>query len=532
MTASLGIDDVLKALDGLDVATREATVKQAEDLIRKEHGSLPAWLPNPGPQLDAYFCEADELFYGGQAGGGKTDLAVGLALTAHTRSLLLRKYRDDAKDMADRLLEVAGTRNGWNGQDLIFRQENCTVRFGGCNSEEEKQRFKGKPFDLYVFDEVSDFAEAAYTFIIGWNRSAKPGQRCRILATGNPPTTPEGLWVLRRWAAWLDPTHPNPAKPGELRWYTTGEDGKEVEVEGRGPHLISGEMVEARSRTFIPAKLSDNPDLAATNYAATLAALPEELRAAYRDGRFDLGLKDKPYQAIPTAWVRAAQARWKPKPPEGIPMCAMGVDASGGGTDPMVIAQRHDGWYAPLIQIEGKDIPIERAGAFCAGLVVSHRRDSAKVIIDLGGGYGSSMYEQLHANHIDPAGYKGANSAFGKTKCGKFTFKNKRSMSIWKFREALDPGQPGGSQIALPPDPELVADLTAPTYKPDAKEIIVESKVDVCKRLGRSTNKGDAVVMAYTDGAKTANVPGGFQNYARNQAPKVVMGHQAARRRR
>ena len=50
-----------------------------------------AWVPNPGPQAQAFLCEADELFYGGEAGGGKTDLGIGLALSAHKRSLLLRR---------------------------------------------------------------------------------------------------------------------------------------------------------------------------------------------------------------------------------------------------------------------------------------------------------------------------------------------------------------------------------------------------------------------------------------------------------
>ena len=53
--------------------------------------SKMVWVPNPGPQTDAYFSDADELFYGGQAGGGKTDLELGLALTAHRRSLVLRR---------------------------------------------------------------------------------------------------------------------------------------------------------------------------------------------------------------------------------------------------------------------------------------------------------------------------------------------------------------------------------------------------------------------------------------------------------
>jgi hypothetical protein len=35
-------------------------------------------------------------------------------------------------------------------------------------------------------------------------------------------------------------------------------------VDGPGPHLLRGEMIRARSRTFLPAALSDNPDLAET----------------------------------------------------------------------------------------------------------------------------------------------------------------------------------------------------------------------------------------------------------------------------
>gem|GEM_PF-3649773 len=73
--------------------------------------------------------------------------------------------------------------------------------------------------------------------------------------------------MVRRWAAWLDPKHPNPAKDGELRWYLSTDSG-EVEVDGPGPHDVNGRMTRATSRTFIRSKLSDNPDLAATDYAA------------------------------------------------------------------------------------------------------------------------------------------------------------------------------------------------------------------------------------------------------------------------
>ena len=105
----------------------------------------------------------------------------------------------------------------------------------------------------------------------------------------------------------------------------------------------------ARSRTFIPGKLEDNPFLSRTNYEATLAALPEEMRAAYKDGKFDESLADHPKQVIKTEWIIAAQERWKasPKTPQGVPMTAMGLDVAQGGPDATTLAWRYDAWYRP-----------------------------------------------------------------------------------------------------------------------------------------------------------------------------------------
>jgi hypothetical protein len=63
---------------------------EAVDLAVKSTATM-AWVPNPGPQAQAFLCEADELFYGGEAGGGKTGLGIGLALTGHKRSLFGRQ---------------------------------------------------------------------------------------------------------------------------------------------------------------------------------------------------------------------------------------------------------------------------------------------------------------------------------------------------------------------------------------------------------------------------------------------------------
>ena len=75
-------------------------------------------------------------------------------------------------------------------------------------------------------------------------------------------------------------------------------------------------------------------------------------------------------------------------------------------------------------------------------------------------------------------------SLHAKTKDGQLSFANRRAETWWRFREALDPDQPDGATIALPPDPEFRADLCTPTWKLTARGILLESKDDIRKRLG------------------------------------------------
>lgn len=516
-----------EVLEKIETLSPEARESLSKEVIEATKGM--EWIPNPGPQTAAYYSEADELFYGGQAGGGKTDLIIGLALNEHKNSLILRRTNKEAEKLPSRIEDILGHDNGLNRSTGTWKTDGKVIDMGGCQLESDKQKRKGIPHDLKAFDEVSDFTESQYTFICAWNRSADPKQRCRVVATGNPPTRAEGYWVIRRWGAWLDPKHPNPAKDGELRWYTMGEEGKEIEVDGPGPHLINGEEVAARSRTFIRAKLSDNPDLAATDYDSVLALLPERERQAYRDGRFDLSMQDEHNQAIPTAWIRMAQERWRDGKKEGVPMCAIGVDISGGGKDPMIMAARYDGWFAPLVEIPAKSFDVKKLSQQAAGHIITERRDKALIVIDLGGGYGSGTYEHLIQNDVAVYGYKGSKAATQRAKDSNIPFQNTRSAAVWRMREALDPSQPGGSTIALPDDPELVADLTGPTYKIENNVIKVESKDKVCERLGRSTDKGDAVMMAWYQGPKDENsalewIDQRMAQKKRGQSPKVITG--------
>lgn len=514
--------------------SHDERVKLAKEVAKHPAGRA-IWKPNPGAQTEAYYSKADEIGFGGEAGPGKTALLVGSSLTQHDRSLILRRTNKEARKLVRDYIDTLGHRDGLNTGDGVWhiKDKRCSAKvidYGGCEHEDDKQKYKGDPHDLIGFDEVVDFTLSQFEFIKQWNRSKNKKQRCRVIATFNPPTRPVGMWVIRYWAPWLDPKHPDPAKYGELRWFTR-IDGEDTEVDGPGPHMVDDEPIMARSRTFIRGHLHENPYL--EGYDSVRAVAPKHLRAAYKKGDFEASLADVPGQLIPSAWARAAQERWTNTPPEGVPMCAMGVDTTGGGDDPMAIAPRYDGWYSDLIEIPGEEMDIDRLGAQAAGIVISHRRDNATIIIDMGGGYGGSLNEILKGNGISAHSYKGAEKSTARTADRKFGFVNKRTEVYWKFREALDPEQPGGSPIALPNDQKLFADLTTPTFEIVPNGIKLESKENVIERLGRSPDHGDAVVIAWTVGDSYLNSHSVWQANKRNFGrPKVVRGYQNRKRRR
>jgi hypothetical protein len=517
------LDDLLARIKGLPEEARAELEKEVMTAT-----SSMIWVPNPGPQTEAFKSLADIVLYGGAGGGGKSDLGLGLAFSSHQRSLVMRRKYSDLSGLTDRAIQINGTRKGFNGSPppKLITVDGRLIEFGAAQYVGDEESWQGRPHDLLYIDEAAHFAKQQILFLLGWVRSTTPGQRTRVVLGSNPPLAEEGLWMFEMFAPWLDPQHSNPAKPGELRWFVTGKDGRDIEVDGPGEHLIDGETVSALSRTFIPAKLADNPYLANTNYKATQDALPPHLREAVRDGNFGAVRKDHELQLIPTAWIEAAMARWTPEPPEGVPMCSIGTDVAQGGEDNTVLAPRYDSWFAELIEAPGTETPF---GKDVAGLVIKNRRDDALVIVDMGGGYGGSTYEHLKANNIPVAMYKGAEKTKARTKNGALKFFNKRAETYYRFYEALDPSQLGGSSIALPNHPKLKSDLCAIRLEDgDITTIKLEPKKDMVKRLGRSTDYGDAVVVAYSGGAKIASH---YHEWKNRGTPRVVMGHTATRRR-
>lgn len=305
------------------------------------------WIPQEGPQELAYFSEADLLLYGGAAGGGKTALAIGLSTTRHRETLFVRREATQLQSVIDEMAQVNGTRDGYNGQEKVFRLKawdgvQRKVLFGSTPNLGDENRYQGRARDLLVVDEAANMLEAQVSFLMGWVRSTVPGQRCRTLLCSNPPTGADGEWLLRWFSPWLDPKHPNPAEPGELRWFAR-IDGVDTEVADGTPFVVDGEEVIPQSRTFIPARVTDNAYLRGTGYVATLQALPEPLRSQMLYGDFTAGREDAEYQVIPTAWVEEAMDRWEPRDFVSDHISSCGLDPSRGGKDDTVVAYREGG---------------------------------------------------------------------------------------------------------------------------------------------------------------------------------------------
>jgi hypothetical protein len=90
---------------------------------------------------------------------------------------------------------------------------------------------------------------------------------------------------------------------------------------------------------------------------------------------------------------------------------------------------------------------------------------------------------------------------------GSYSFRHDRSAAWWNMRERLDPAR--GSTPMLPDDDRLIGELAAPKWTiHNGSVIVVESKDEIRKRLGRSTDCADAVISAYfTSGAVPGSVP-------------------------
>jgi len=437
---------------------------------------------------------ADETFYGGAAGGGKTDLALGLAIECHQKSIIFRREYPQLKDVVDRGDELlAPLQVRYNSQRTRWELPGGRiVELGAVDHRRDLGKYQGRPHDLFVFDEVAHFPLKWVRWLAAWTRSTDENQHTRLLMCGNPPQTAEGEWIIRVFAPWLDPLHPHPAEPGELRWFVVIDD-QDIEVGGPEPVRHHGETIVPKSRTFIPARLDDNPFLRDTEYRTVLQGLPEVQKRQLLDGDFTVRAADDDWQVIPTAWVDAAQERWRKGRRPALALRCSGLDVSRGGDDDTVLARLYHEWFEVDVW-PGRSV---EDGPKAARLALNAMLDDqpAPCFVDVIG-YGASAYDYLnHQSDIDAHAVNVGTASTARDKTGKFGFANLRSEIYWRLREALDPQS--DHELALPPDRRVKADLCAAHYEVQKSGIKVESKDRIKKRLGFSPDYGDAIMLAW-----------------------------------
>lgn len=515
-------------LDGLQALIAGMSPEQQAALRKSAAKSLEKpWTPQPGPQAEAFYSEADELLYGGAAGGGKSDLIIGLATTSHLRSLVFRAQSVDLGGFWDRLREViVQPRAKDDSKRRMITPDNRLIECGHLDKPGSEKNWMGRPHDLIAFDEAAQLEELKVEFVIRWLRSTVKGQRKRVMFATNPPMpeirdgqmvdTGLGDWLLRWFAPWLDEMYDRPAKPGELRWCIMKREGDRfvtVWVDGPGwydpqtgepkPDATerdreTGRVAAARSRTFIKSLLKDNAFLKGTGYAERLSSTPEPLKSMLLNGDFTVKGEDHPRQIIPTEWIIAAQERWKAYPLSDVlklRQLVLYADIAQGGADTTCLAplMEHD-FYDELITAPGSATP---TGREVAALLIDERMDQSLIALDATGGWAGSTEATMRERHAIECEMHTVSmkDGSGPPDMPMYLYRNLRAKMWWEFRLALDPKSQ--HRIMLPPSVRLRTQLSTPHWSIIKGELIVEEKDDIRKRIGSSTDEADCVLGAW-----------------------------------
>jgi hypothetical protein len=119
-------------------------------------------------------------------------------------------------------------------------------------------------------------------------------------------------------------------------------------------------------------------------------------------------------------------------------------------------------------------------------------------VIGIGSGVFDLLRRYKNTNVITgvPYAFNASAQSHRRDKLGQFRFLNDRAAAWWNLREMLDPAF--GSNIALPDDDALIEELVAPRFGFNAGGTLkIESKDDIKRRIGRSTDAADAVIAAF-----------------------------------
>lgn len=215
----------------------------------------------PYPKQAAFMLlDVKEAFYGGAAGGGKSDALLMCALQyvdvpGYSAIIFRKTYADLVKPGAliDRAKEwlAPWTKTKevhWSEKEKKFTfPSGAVLQFGYLETPNDRFNYQGGEYQFIGFDEVTHIAEINYRYMFSRLRKLKDVDiPLRVRAASNPPDDGDDAeWVYNRF----------------------------VNPETREKGVV-----------FIPAGMDDNPYLDVEAYRESLEALDPVSRARLRDG--------------------------------------------------------------------------------------------------------------------------------------------------------------------------------------------------------------------------------------------------------
>jgi phage terminase large subunit-like protein len=239
-----------------------------------------AWTPQEGPQYVFATTSAEIAVIGGSPGGGKSVslLYEGAKLTqlAHVRAMRATAFRrtevallkgGSLWDRATMMLPAFGGRVLRDDKSVVFEassgriEDQHRIDFQHLHSVDSVREYDGSEQDLVIFDELQDFEESQFWYLVSRMRSTT-GLRPRMRASCN--AEPDSwLAKLLDGGGWIgEDGYIRPERSGVVRWFVRSELTDELEwfdseLEARAANPELGPE-EVMSFTFVLARTSDN----------------------------------------------------------------------------------------------------------------------------------------------------------------------------------------------------------------------------------------------------------------------------------